>query len=174
VTRGRGDGKIHNFLNPDAVIAESNSPGLSAGTAEKPWFWEGHVQSAVVDYLRGAGYQIKSFANTASKEQGKDVIAVAPSGEMLWISAKGYPVGTIKTSPHTQARHWFAQALFDLILLHGEDPSVSLALALPQKETYRRLVSRASWFLSTVRNCIYWVDQAGTVTVENCSQAGRG
>jgi hypothetical protein len=168
VTRRRVDGKTRNFLKPDAVPIVTNLPDFGTEVAERPWFWEGHVQAAVVGYLRGAGFQIKSFADTASKQQGKDVIAVAPSGETLWISVKGYPVGTIKTNPHTQARHWFAHALFDLILWRGEDSSVSLALALPQKDTYRKLASRANWFLATTRNCIYWVDQEGTVTMENC------
>jgi hypothetical protein len=158
--------------NPDWVPAVTNPSELStgAGTADKPWFWEGHVQSAVVDYLRRAGYQIKSFADTASKQPGKDVIAIAPSGKTLWITAKGYPVGTVKTNPHTQARHWIAHALFDLILWHGEEPSVALGLAIPRKDTYRKLVSRANWFLSAIQNCIYWVDEDGTVTVENCSR----
>lgn len=107
------------------------------------------MQSSVVDYLQSLGYRIKSFAITATKQQGKDVIAIAPSGQTLWISAKGYPAGTVKTKAHTQARHWFANALFDLILWHGEDATIALGLALPKKETYRKLVNRVSWFLST-------------------------
>lgn len=172
VIRRRIDGRIRNFLNPDAAVADDSKPPQSvADGAEKPWFWEGRVQSAVVDFLRQTGYQIKTVAHTASKQQGKDIIAIAPSGTTLWISAKGYPVGTIRTNPPTQARHWFAQALFDLILWRGEDSSVSLALALPQKETHRKLASRAGWFLATTRNCIYWVDRNGSVTVENCSSS---
>lgn len=170
VTRRRVDGKIRNFLNPDAVLGEAiGSPSaLVVEVAEKPWFWEGHVQSAVIHYFQSRGYQIKSAANTATKEPGKDVIAVSPSGETLWISAKGYPAGTIKTNPRTQARHWFAHALFDLILWRGEDSGVALGLALPHKETYRRLASRVSWFLSHTRNCIYWVSEDGSVIAEDC------
>jgi hypothetical protein len=161
--------QLGNSVN--TVLAESKSPEADADGVEKPWFWEGIVQSAVVEYLRRAGYQIRSFANTASRQQGKDVIAVAPTGKTLWISAKGYPVGSAKTPAPTQARHWFADALFDLILWHGEDDSVSLGLALPKQETYRKLVARTDWFLSTVRNCIYWVDQDGSVIDENCYPA---
>ena len=168
VTRRRVDGKIRNFLNPDAVPREAIGPSsaLVVDVVERPWFWEGHVQSKVIHFLQSHGYQIKSAANTATKEQGKDVIAVAPSGQTLWISAKGYPVGTIKTNPRTQARHWFAHALFDLILWRGEDSGVSLGLGLPQKETYRRLAGRASWFLSCTRSCIYWVSEDGSVIAE--------
>jgi hypothetical protein len=170
VTRRRVQGKIRNFLNADAPLGETiaHQSTLTLEVDGRPWFWEGHVQSAVVDHLQNLGYQIRSVANTATKERGKDVIAVDPSGQTFWISAKGYPVGTVKTNPRTQARHWFAHALFDLILWHGEDATVALGLALPQKETYRKLVSRVSWFLSRTRNCIYWVAEDGAVTVENC------
>ncbi len=169
VTRRRVDGKIRNFLNPAASLQGNNSRKLEAFEGERPWFWEGRVQAAVVDYLRRSRYQIKSFVDTASKQQGKDVIAIAPSGDTLWISAKGYPTGTIRTQPQTQARHWFAHALFDLVLWHGEDPCASLGLALPMKETYRRLAGRAHWFLAVTRSCIYWVDEDGSVVVENYS-----
>ncbi len=170
VTRRRIEGKIRNFLNADAPLGETILPQSTPilGVAERPWFWEGHVQSVVVDHLQSRGYQIRSVANTATRERGKDVIAVAPSGQTLWISAKGYPVGTAKTNPRTQARHWFAHALFDLILWHGEDVTIALGLALPQKETYRKLANRVGWFLSSTRNCIYWVAEDGVVTVENC------
>lgn len=71
--------------------------------------------------------------------EGKDIVAIAPSGQKLWISAKGYPVGTVKTNPRTQARHWFAHALFDLLLWHGEETSIAIGLALPEYQTYRSL-----------------------------------
>ena len=170
VTRRSVDGKIRNFLKSDAMSGETTprQSALIVEVAERPWFWEGHVQSTVINHLQSLGYRIRSAANTATRAPGKDVIAVAPSGQILWISAKGYPVGTVNTSPHTQARHWFAHALFDLILWHGENATVALGLALPQKETYRKLANRASWFLSKTRNCIYWVADDGAVTVENC------
>lgn len=88
----------------------------------------------------------------------------------LWISAKGYPQGTAKTDPRTQARHWFSHALFDLILWHGEDASVSLALALPEQPTYRNLVGRVSCFLRETAASIYWVQHDGTITVQEAQK----
>jgi len=173
VTRRSSGGKIRNFLNEGPIVGES-IPLPSASVADvvpRPWFWEGNVQAAVVTYLRIIEYQIMSVANTATREPGKDVVAVSPAGQTLWISAKGFPAGTIRTNPRTQARHWFAHALFDLILWHGEDVSVSLALALPKYETYRKLAKRTGWFLSSMSACIYWVGEDGTVTLQICGSA---
>ncbi len=164
VTRRAVDDKIRNFLNPETPPPGQGSRRLP--TSERPWFWEGSVQQAVVQFLTASSYQIKSVADTAAKQQGKDIVAVAPDGPTLWVSAKGYPEGTVRTNPRTQARHWFAHALFDLILWHGEDASVALALALPEQKTYRNLAYRARWFLAEVGARVFWVSQDGNVHVE--------
>jgi hypothetical protein len=121
------------------------------------------VQSVVVEYLLEIGYLVQSFADTATKQRGKDIVAKTTSGRTLWVSAKGYPAGTVNTNARTQARHWFAQALFDLILWHGEDSAAALALALPQYEIYRRLSDRVRWFLSDIGCCIFWVSEDGSI-----------
>jgi hypothetical protein len=164
------NGKIRNFLNPDP---RQVPPRVSAAAdvAERPWCWEGNVQAAVVRYLSSVGYQIEFEANTALRQQGKDIIALAPSGDTLWVSAKGYPAGTVRTNPRTQARHWFSHALFDLILWHGEEQSKALALAFPEQTTYRNLAKRAAWFLASLGACIYWVDEDGNVAADNFDRA---
>jgi hypothetical protein len=101
------------------------------------------------------------------------VVAVAPTCHTIWISAKGFPVGTVKTNPQTQARHWFAHALFDLILWRGEDISVTLALALPKHGTYLKLANRVNWCLSSIGNSIYWADEDSRIKVENCRSTGN-
>lgn len=163
VTRQIVNGKIRNFFN---ATAQPRSPKPGPPSAERAWYWEGHVQAAVVRYIQTLRFEIGFVADTATKQQGKDVIAVAPSGQKLWISAKGYPLGTVKTNPRTQARHWFSHALFDLILWHGEDTSVALAIALPNQTTYRNLAARVRWFLLDLKATIYWVHQDGKVEAE--------
>lgn len=158
------DGKIRNFLNQNAPPLPPRGRNTAIDAAERPWYWEGSVQGAVVKHLVSTGYRIISVADTATKQQGKDIVAVAPSGETLWVSAKGFPMGTIRTNPRNQARHWFGHALFDLILSHGEDASKVLALALPEKKTYQNLAHRTSWFLVMLGACIYWVREDGSVT----------
>lgn len=166
VSRRVVNGKIRNFLNPDAPMIPESSHDPEANIEEQPWYWEGNVQSVVVRHLETLSYRIAFSANTAAKQQGKDVIAIAPSGQTTWVSAKGYPKGTVRTNPRTQARHWFSHALFDLILWHGEDASIVLPLALPEQKTYRNLTARVRWFLDHVQACIYWVAEDGTVNTE--------
>lgn len=128
-----------------------------------PWYWEGNIQARLVSYLVTHGYTIRSVAHTASKSPGKDVVALDQSSCELWISVKGYP----EKSQNTQARHWFAEAVFDLILYRSENPNVRLAVGLPQGfSTYHRLASRILWLREALPMTIFWVDKAGNVTVE--------
>jgi hypothetical protein len=166
VVRRRTEGKILNFLASPLPASPLQGQVSVRDCTEQPWYWEGNVQSAVVRQLESAGYQISFAANTATKEQGKDIIAISPSGTILWISAKGFPRGTVKTNARTQARHWFSHALFDLVLWRGEHHLNGLGLAFPEQPTYRRLVSRIHWFLETAGASIFWVAEDGSVTVQ--------
>jgi hypothetical protein len=110
VERRKVRGKIHNFWiggeSRGETKASTPAKELTAVKKSKTenWFWEGNVQAQVVGYLAGRGYSIMSVADTASHQRGKEV----------WVSAKGFPEGTAKTHPSTQAGHWFKQAVFDI------------------------------------------------------------
>ena len=173
ITRRQIRGKIHNFLNADVPmhIVQKSTTVVTIG--ERPWFWEGHVQAAVVKYLKSLNHTIRVFADTATRQQGKDIIAVDTSGQTLWISAKGYPVGTLQTRPGTQARHWFSHAMFDLVLWRGENRAVRVGLALPDKTTYRNFAVRVRWFLEEVNASIYWVSEGEQVKVERFQDSQR-
>lgn len=128
-----------------------------------PWYWEGNIQARLVAYLATQGYFIRSVADTASRTQGKDIVAVTPDGRELWVSVKGFPAN----NSYTQARHYFAQAVFDVILYRSENPAAELALALPDGvPTYRGLASRISWLRRNLPLRIYWVDNLGNVKEE--------
>lgn len=106
---------------------------------------------------------IRSVADTASRAPGKDIVAITPNGNELWISVKGYP----EKSPNVQARHWFSGSVFDLILYHGENPNITLALALPDGFiTYANLVPRVNWLKQTMPFEIFWVSEDGNVRKE--------
>ena len=47
------------------------------------WFWEGKVQERIVEHLVKKEYQISRYANTKSRESGKDIEAIAPEGQVL-------------------------------------------------------------------------------------------
>ena len=171
VVRRVVNGKIHNFWvgNIPAPSTQVNTPTSttrkSTGTPSSDWFWEGNVQSAVVSYLSSKGYRIRSVANTATHAPGKDIIAER-SGQELWVSVKGYPRGTEKTNPATQARHWFQGAVFDVVLYRGEDDRVALAIALPDYARYRKLAEQITWFKKAANFSYLWVRQDGSVAEE--------
>ncbi len=167
VERRKVNGKIHNFwvgggreivppvpaVQPDPVV---NS---------RSWYWEGNVQSAVVKVLAEQGYLIRSVANMASRAPGKDIEAER-NGIPLWVTVKGFPEGTKKTQPSTQAGHWFSGAIFDLIKYRGESVTAELAIALPDFPRYRTLAQKISWFQPVTKFSYYWVQKDGTVVID--------
>lgn len=162
VERRRIGGKIHNFLiAPERTFAPPVPPEPAE---DRPWFGEGNVQQVVVEYLRKADYRIVRFADTATRQPGRDIEAESKIGP-LWVTVKGYPEGTDRTRPSTQAGHWFKQALFDIVAWRGEDQTVELALALPDFPRYRDLAMRVAWLQPVARFSLIWVMEDGTVEV---------
>jgi hypothetical protein len=137
-------------------------PAMTPDTPDisRPWSWEGNVQDVAVKALVEHGWTIRRVANTASREPGKDIEAER-SGAVLWVTVKGYPTGTPKTRPQTQARHWFAHALFDVILWRNQDADVQIAVALPRMPTYENLAARTAWFERAAGVCYLWVTADG-------------
>jgi len=135
----------------------------STKSGGQPWYWEGNIQSSIVSWLSKKGYKIYSVANTRKRNPGKDIIAESSNGKRLWISVKGYP----DKSSNTQARHWFAQAIFDLILYRDESYSVDLAMGLPYKfVTYINLSKKVGWLKKNLPFKIFWVSHEGKVREE--------
>ncbi len=110
------------------------------------------------------GYLIQKVADTAARSPGKDIDAIGPDGRVLWVSVKGYP----EKSKHTQARHWFAGGILDLVRYRHEREDVSLALCLPDGfTTYQNLARQTPWLRNAMPFVIYWVLESGEVRVEN-------
>jgi hypothetical protein len=111
--------------------------------ANENWCWEGNVRNCIVEFLKSGGFEITAYANTQARESGKDIRAIAHDGAVLWVTVKGYP----QKSSHTQARHWFAGALFDVIMYKEEDSTARLGIGLPAGfTTYHNLAERLIWF----------------------------
>ncbi len=145
------------------TAATAQPPAPQTVDARRPWYWEGNVQAQVVSYLVYNGHTIRNVANTASREAGKDIVAIAPDGSELWVSVKGYP----EKSRNVQARHWFSGAVFDLLLYRGQDHDTKLALALPAGfVTYTNLLPRIDWLKETMEFQVFWVLENGSVRVE--------
>ncbi len=123
----------------------------------KDWFWEGNIQEKIKIYLKNNKFEIVKTSNTLSREKGPDILA--KKHNKIWrIAVKGYPsdkyvenssFGTKgkkkKTNPPTQARHWFSEALTEIILAKCDDPSIEIALGFPDFKIYKNLLSRISW-----------------------------
>jgi hypothetical protein len=154
--RERGERSILNRLS----VGDSQNAGVLVTETVRPQRgeWEGNVQSTVVAFLSRGGWSIRRVADTASRETGRDIEAER-SGVRLWTTVKGYPAGTERTNPSTQARHWFMGALFDVILWRGEDADVRIAVALPKRQTYLNLAGRTKWFHRSANFSYLWVDE---------------
>ena len=129
--------------------------------SDKPWYWEGNIQTKIVEHLESTEWGILTSANTATREAGKDIVATK-NGKELWVSVKGWP----ERSVNTQARHWFSSALFDLILYRDIDPDVQLAIGLPSGfSTYQNLIPRVSWLRNNLPFEIITVSEQGNVEI---------
>jgi len=138
---------------------------------EDDWFWEGNVQQQILRHLESRGWTVTASADTASRAAGPDILATR-SGHKLRVSVKGWPSdkyargpkkGLPKpTRPYNQARHWFAQAIFQL-LLQAPTTDLRLALGFPDDELYRNLWGRTNWALRRLGISCFFVRSDGSV-----------
>jgi Holliday junction resolvase-like predicted endonuclease len=133
---------------------------------------EAHVQAQIVEHLSRDGWSIVQVANTASREQGIDIIATK-EGRTLAIEVKGWP-GTAyadprrahetkPTAPVLQARHWFSHAVLAALLMTNDHQDYEIAIGLPDMPTYRTLHGRIARSLQTLRVKVLFVDSSGNV-----------
>jgi hypothetical protein len=114
--------------------------------------------------LKRLGYAIESVVDTGTKEPGTDIVARSSGGQGLWVTVKGFP----EKSAYTQARHWFAGALMDVVLYRGAESAIDLAIGLPDGfPTFQALASRVAWLRDRVPYSVYWVGESGTVRTES-------
>lgn len=152
--------KLVNSVEGDVFVSSEKPVSVAPSSAAK-WSWEGNIQSAIVAFLTSKGCRIVSVAKTATREPGKDIEAHTPDGRRLWVSVKGWP----EKSENTQARHWFSQALMDMILYREENPQAELAIGLPAGfSTYENLWKRITWFRRALPLRTFWVSRDGSVS----------
>jgi hypothetical protein len=142
-------------------------PPMPIPVGGRPWYWEGNVQRKIVEFLVARRYQVLSEADTASRQQGKDIVARSPDGRTLWVSVKGFP----EKSKNTQARHWFAGALHDMARYRDEDGAAILAMGLPSGfKTYEGLLQRNKSVRQFLGYGVFWVQPDGTVSNEGLAR----
>lgn len=161
---------VHSAVKP-AAAASPRDPEEPAGLAGE-WHTEANVQASLVTALAADGWRILSVANTATKEHGIDVIA-SRDGQTVGIEVKGFPsrgyadparANEVKrTSPSTQAGHWYSQAVLAAMRLRGKEPAWRSVIALPDFPRYRDLHAETAGSLAAAQIEVWWVDQAGAV-----------
>jgi hypothetical protein len=167
-------GSYEPLARPAASATRAQRTGSGTKTASQyheEWYWEGKVQAAMRGHLESQGWKIESEANTATKEPGDDIRATR-DGQTMVVEVKGYPSdgyadpgrsGEVKpTSPTTQARHWFAQALLRSVRTVASRPDAVVAMAFPAKATYRRLLTESSSALQRLGIIVFLVDGDGS------------
>lgn len=158
IERRRVNGTIHNFVTGDSAMPIVEDESINQD--DRPWFWEGNVQESVIEHLKKQGYSITRTANTATREPGKDIVA-SKGVQVIWVTVKGFPEGTTRTQPSTQAGHWFKQGLFDVLAWRGENRDAEIAYALPDYPRYRKLAEKIKWLQPIVRFSFFWVRENG-------------
>lgn len=151
---------------------DSSAVATTAPADEVEWHTEANVQASLVTALAADGWRILSVANTATKEHGIDVIA-SLGGRTVGVEVKGFPsrnyadpsrAGEMKrTSPSTQAGHWYSQAVLAAMRLRGKEPGWSSVIALPDFPRYRDLFSETAGSLGAAQIEVWWVKEDGSV-----------
>jgi Holliday junction resolvase-like predicted endonuclease len=169
VERGTDPGLAGLSMSEEIV---SEDALLRTGPAASEWHSEANIQSMVVTALATDGWSILSVANTATKEHGIDVIA-SRDGRSIGIEVKGFPSRAYanparageqkRTSPSTQAGHWYAQAVLAAMRLRGKEPAWRSVIALPDFPRYRDLHSETVGSLEAAGIEVWWVDRTGAL-----------
>jgi Holliday junction resolvase-like predicted endonuclease len=155
-----------------AVRTQASIPGVAKAAGPAVERREADVQADVVRHLTDSGWTIVRQADTATKERGIDIVATL-GDRTVAVEVKGYPgrgyadparAGETKpTSPSTQARHWYAQAVLTALLTRDEHPQWDAVIAVPEAETYASLGARTEQNLATVGIELWRVLADGTV-----------
>jgi hypothetical protein len=69
------------------------------------------------------------------------------------------------TNPILQAKHWFAEALYDLIRAKSARPELEIALGFPRFERYVKLLREVEWFREKAGLLCYLVSENGEVEI---------
>ena len=139
---------------------------------EKEWFEETNVARKIRDYLRKMGYQIIKF-NEDKRQRGLDIVAEKDGVEVI-VEVKGYPSdkyvrgkkkGQKKpTNPNLQAKHWFSEALLQVLLAKSENTNAVICMGFPKFSIYEKLISQLEHIIRNLGIICYLVDENGKIT----------
>jgi hypothetical protein len=138
---------------------------------DEPWFWEGNVQKCLVCHLETQGWEC-SMVDTVTRQRGPDIDARL-NGKRMLVEVKGYPKNVYQrgpkrgqpkpTKPGLQARHWYGQALLQVLLHKADMPDTQIALAFPDLPLYDKLIARTGSSLESLSLRVYMIAEDGVV-----------
>lgn len=147
--------------------------------ANTDWSWEGNISRVVMRHLESRGWVIESVADTTARQPGPDIRA-RKAEQLMVVEVKGYPSTVYQrgpnkgkpkpTNPPTQARHWFAEALFTALLRRADHPAHKVAMAFPEFAVYANLLRRLHQDLVLLGLTVFLVRKSGEVVVSIAEQ----
>jgi len=140
------------------------------------WFWEGNVQDKIIDYMKKReGFEIIGRSDTNTRQKGPDILAKKRS-VLRQVAVKGYPSDKYtqdfpggkkgekkRTNPRLQAKHWLAEAIFEVVNAKSENSKFEIALGLPKFQLYQEYIKKLKWIIKQIKLYIYFVDKGGKV-----------
>lgn len=140
------------------------------------WFWEGNIQEKIANYMENKEkFVIIRKSNTGTKERGPDILAKRNT-VLRQVAVKGYPSDKYtqdclggkkgeekRTDPRLQAKHWLAEAIFEIINARSQNQNLEIALGLPAFQLYKDDIMKLKWFIGKIQLGIYFVDDKGKV-----------
>ncbi|MFE9188865.1 hypothetical protein ACFYL6_04565 [Micromonospora sp. NPDC007208] len=175
IVRDRSGAVIVNRVAEAGVPVPQQPAAASAlvSAAGRDWSWEGNVQAALCRWLVHEGWSLIQVVDTASKQQGTDVVAER-AGSRMHVEVKGFPstsyadprrAGETKpTPPALQANHWYGAALLKALRLREKHPDECVAMAFPEAAQYRRLLGETQTAIRNMRIDVFLVAEKGLVT----------
>ena len=121
------------------------------------------------------GFKIIKKADTHRRERGPDILAKKNS-VLRQVAVKGYPSDKYtqdclggkkgeekRTDPRLQAKHWLAEAIFEIINVKSQNSKLEIAVGLPKFQLYQDNIKKLEWFIKKMGLYIYFVDRTGKV-----------
>lgn len=170
-----GKNKVINHTEIFRVSAEKPQlPPMEKYSVSTEWVWEGNILEKIIEYMVNVeGFEIL-MKGDASKSTSRPDILARKGNILRCVEVKGYPSqrhtpdflggqgGELKrTPPLAQARDWFSEGLFELILRKSEN--VQIALGLPEFRIYFKLLNQIKFFREKMELYCYLVNRDGGV-----------
>jgi hypothetical protein len=135
------------------------------------WDWEGNLVKTLASHFRTKGWAVKPPPDATLHEHGVD-LDLCREGQRLAVEVKGWPSeihlrgprqGLRKRWRPTAARSYMGDLLLEVLLLAVDPEFDDVALAVPNRETFTRLIVRLREPLKRLGIGIYVVSEDGQV-----------